>query len=202
MITVGIVLNLAILAVWVLTRTVGIAIGGDGTPDAWGKVDGLCAVFEGLAVLASVGLLSKSFSRRPLSAGVGFAGIGVLVLAVAVLTSLVFSPAATQVERERAQRRRSQPRCRRRTSADGGHMHAAPAGAGGLVDTGFGFIVTGALTGDSPCEQSGSARVGGPGRQGRRRATTTAARSSRTRSPGPRRSSSQAEQTHRPRRCA
>ena len=58
-----------LLTVWVLTRTVGIAIGGDGTPEAWGKVDGLCAVFEGLAVLASVGLLSKSFSRRPLERG-------------------------------------------------------------------------------------------------------------------------------------
>ena len=90
----GIVLNLAILTVWVLTRTVGIAIGGDGTPEAWGKVDGLCAAFEGLAVIASAGLLSTSFSRRPLSSGVGFAGIGVVVLAIAVLTSLLFSPAA------------------------------------------------------------------------------------------------------------
>jgi hypothetical protein len=148
---VGIAVNVAILTVWVLTRTVGIAIGGDGTPEAWGKVDGLCAVFEGIAILASVGLLSRSFARRPLSAGVGFAGVGVLVVAVAVLTSLVFSPAATKVEAG--------------VSPDGhnhgaggepaGHVHSAPVGPAGLVDTGFGFIVTGALTGDSPCEKSG-----------------------------------------------
>jgi hypothetical protein len=150
-VTIGIVVNLGLLTVWVLTRTVGIAIGGDGTPEAWGRVDILCAVFEGIAVLASAGLLSKSFARRPLSAGVGFAGIGVLVVAVAVLTSLVFSPAATKVTAG--------------ASADGhnhgggsepaGHVHSAPVGPAGLVDTGFGFIVTGALTGDSPCEKSG-----------------------------------------------
>ena len=34
---------------------------------AWGSTDILCAVFEGLAVVASFGLLSKSISRRPLS---------------------------------------------------------------------------------------------------------------------------------------
>ncbi|MGZ6996426.1 MAG: hypothetical protein ACXVIM_14525, partial [Acidimicrobiia bacterium] len=96
-ITVGILLNLGILAVWVISRTVGIAIGSDGTPDAWGSVDGLCAAFEGLAVLASFALLSKSFSRRPLSASVGFAGVGVMLVLVAVLTSLIFSPAATTV---------------------------------------------------------------------------------------------------------
>jgi hypothetical protein len=151
-ITVGIVVNVALLTVWVLTRTVGIAIGGDGTPEAWGRVDGLCAVFEGIAVLASVGLLSKSFARRPLSASVGFAGIGVLVVAVAVLTSLVFSPAATKVEAGVSPDGHNHGAG---GEAAGGHVHAAPAGAGGLVDTGFGFIVTGALTGQSPCEKSG-----------------------------------------------
>ena len=153
MIAAGIVMNLAILTIWVLTRTVGIAIGSDGTPEAWGRVDGLCATFEGLAVLASAGLLSKSFSRRPLSGGVGFAGVGFVLVAVAVLSTLLFSPAATTVSASGV-------------SADGhnhgatgtsaaGHTHNAIAGSGGLIDTGNGVIVTGALTGDSPCELSG-----------------------------------------------
>jgi hypothetical protein len=151
-IAIGIVVNLALLTVWVLTRTVGIAIGGDGTPEAWGKVDGLCAVFEGIAVLASAGLLSKSVARRPLSAGVGFAAIGVLVVVVAVLTSLVFSPAATKVEAGASPDGHNHGAG---GEAAGGHAHAAPAGKAGLVDAGVGVIVTGALTGDSPCEKSG-----------------------------------------------
>ncbi len=148
----GIVVNLAILTVWVLTRTVGIAIGGDGTPEAWGRVDILCGVFEGIAVLASVGLLSKSFARRPLSAGVGFAAVGVLVVVVAVLSSLVFSPAATKVTSGLSADGHNHGAG---GEAAGGHVHSAPVGPAGLVDTGFGFIVTGALTGESPCEKSG-----------------------------------------------
>ena len=153
-ITIGIVLNLVVLAIWVISRTVGIAIGSDGTPEAWGSTDILCAVFEGLAVVASFGLLSKSFSRRPVSSSIGFAGVGVVLVAVAVLTSVIFSPAATTASASGV-------------SADGhnhgggaaatsGHNHgAAVAGSAGLVDTGNGFIVSGALTGDSPCERSG-----------------------------------------------
>jgi hypothetical protein len=89
-----IVCNLAVLAVWVLTRTVGIAIGGDGTPEAWGTIDGVCAAFESLAVIGSVALLSRQLARRPLSASVGFgsaAFVGVIAVAVA---TFVFSPAS------------------------------------------------------------------------------------------------------------
>jgi hypothetical protein len=152
----GIVLNLGILAVWVISRTVGIAIGSDGTPDAWGKVDGLCAAFEGLAVFASFALLNKSFSRRPLSAGVGFAGVGGILVAVAVLTSLIFSPAATNASAASGVSADGHNHGAVGVSADGhNHTHAVIPGSGGLVDTGNGIIVTGALTGDSPCERSG-----------------------------------------------
>ena len=155
-ITVGILLNLGILAVWVISRTVGIAIGGDGTPDAWGKTDGLCAVFEGLAVLASFALLNKSFSRRPLSASVGFAGVGVIAVTVAVMTSLLFSPAATTVSSASGLSADVHNHGAGGSSADGHNQtHTAVAGAGNLVDTGSGIIVSGALTGDSPCELSG-----------------------------------------------
>jgi hypothetical protein len=159
-ITLGIVLNVALLTVWLLTRTVGIAIGGDGTPEAWGKVDGLCAVFEGLAILASAGLLSKSISRRPLSASVGFAGVGVILVVVAVLTSIIFSPAAVKVSASGVSADGHDHGAGGETAA-GGHVHSAPIGPAGLVDTGNGFVVTGALTGDSPCERSGPAASAG-----------------------------------------
>ncbi len=153
-ITLGVVLNVALLTVWVLTRTVGIAIGGDGTPEAWGNVDGLCAAFEGLAIVASAGLLSTNISRRPLSAGVGFAGVGVLLVAVAVLTSVIFSPAAVTVSASGISADGHDHGTGGETAA-GEHVHSAPIGPAGLIDTGNGFIVTGALTGDSPCERSG-----------------------------------------------
>jgi hypothetical protein len=89
----GIALNLAILGVWIVTRTVGLAIGGDGTPEAWGTVDGVCAAFEAVAVLGCLGLLARGFARRPLSTGVGVAGIAFAGVLVAVVTALVFSPA-------------------------------------------------------------------------------------------------------------
>jgi hypothetical protein len=90
---VGIVTNLAVLGVWVVSRTIGIAIGGDGTPEAWGTVDGVCAVFEALAVVGCAGLLVRSVARRPLSSGVGVAAIGFVGVVVVALTGLVFSPA-------------------------------------------------------------------------------------------------------------
>jgi hypothetical protein len=149
-ITIGILLNLGILTIWVLTRTVGIAIGGDGTPLAWGSTDILAAAFEGVAVLASFALLSTNISRRPLHANVGFAGIGVVLVLVAVLSSLMFSPAATNADASDGSASASAG------GAGHGHGTAKPiAGSGGLIDTGNGVIVTGALTGGSRCELSG-----------------------------------------------
>jgi hypothetical protein len=89
-----IVTNVAILAVWVLTRTVGIAIGGDGTPEGWGTIDIVCAVLEGLAVLGCVGLLVPRFARRPLSATVGLGAAAFIGILVAAIVTFVFSPAS------------------------------------------------------------------------------------------------------------
>src|SRR6476659_1588244 len=89
-----IVCNLAVLGVWLLTRTVGIAIGSDGTPEAWGTIDGVCAALEGLAIVASLGLLAPRFARRPLSASVGLGGAAFVSVLVAALVMFVFSPAS------------------------------------------------------------------------------------------------------------
>jgi hypothetical protein len=86
--------NAAVLAVWLLTRTVGIAIGGDGTPEDWGTIDGVCAALEGAAIIGCVALLAPRFARRPLSAGVGWGSVGLVGLVVAALVTFVFSPAS------------------------------------------------------------------------------------------------------------
>lgn len=88
-----IAVNAAIIGVWVLTRTVGIAIGSDGAPEAWGTVDIVCATFEGLAILAGALLLSEQFARRPVSAEIGGALAGFIGLVVIAITAFVFSPA-------------------------------------------------------------------------------------------------------------
>jgi hypothetical protein len=91
-----IVANVAVLTVWLLTRTVGIAIGGDGTPEDWGTIDGVCAALEGVAILGCIGLLVPRFARRPLSAGVGWGGVAVVGILVAALVTFVFSPASAE----------------------------------------------------------------------------------------------------------
>jgi hypothetical protein len=109
-----VLVNVAILAVWVLTRTVGIAIGGDGTPESGGRVDVVCAVFESLAVLAAGLLLSRRQARRPISREVGAAGAAFVAVVVAAITALIFSPAFASGDG---------------ASADG-HHHGAGASAG------------------------------------------------------------------------
>jgi hypothetical protein len=151
--------NLGILAVWLVDRTAGIAIGGDGTPAKFTSIDITCAVFEGLAVVLLLALLSKSVERRPLSAGVGFAGVALVGLLVAALTGYVFSPAAaSDGNGGTASDGHNHSHAAAGTSPDG-HNHgggAAAPGQGGLVDAGAsGVVVTGALTGKSPCELSG-----------------------------------------------
>jgi hypothetical protein len=88
-----IVANVAVLTVWLVTRTVGLAIGGDGTPEDWGTIDGVCAALEGAAILGCVGLLAPGFARRPVSAEVGRGSIAVVGVAIAALVTFVFSPA-------------------------------------------------------------------------------------------------------------
>jgi hypothetical protein len=151
--------NVGILVVWLLDRTVGIAIGGDGTPAKFTTIDVTCAVFEAVAVVLLLALLSKSVERRPLSAGVGFATAVFVGVLVAALTGYVFSPAvASDGSGGTASDGHNHVHAGgSATAADGhNHSHGTPVGSAGLVDAGAaGVIVTGALTGKSPCELSG-----------------------------------------------
>jgi hypothetical protein len=124
-------INIATLAVWVLTRTVGIAIGGDGAPEAWGRVDAVCAVFEGLAVVAAMLLLSTRVSRRPISVEVGAAGAAFVAVVVAAVTALVFSPAFASGAGTSADGHDHGGATV--ASAAGGHTHGAPVDDKGLA---------------------------------------------------------------------
>lgn len=71
----GIALNAAIIAVWVFDRTVGIAIGSDGTPASVGFVDSLTALVEVGIIVACVGLLAPSVANQRLRRTPGVIGI-------------------------------------------------------------------------------------------------------------------------------
>lgn len=161
----SVLVNLGILATWLIDRTAGIAIGGDGTPAKFTTIDVTCAVFEGLAVLLMLALLSERVARRPLSAGVGFAGAAFVALLVAALTGYVFSPAAAS-DGDGGTASDGHNHVHgggaNEASAEGGsgdghnHSHSGAVGPAGIVDAGAaGKIVTGGLTGTTPCELSG-----------------------------------------------
>lgn len=161
-------INVGILTVWLIDRTAGIAIGSDGTPAKFTSIDITCAIFEGLAVVLLLALLAHGVERRPLSASVGFAGVAFVALLVAGLTGYVFSPAAaSDGNGGTASDGHNHVHAGAAAAEDGhAHSHATAAGAGGLVDAGAaGVVVTGALTGKSPCELSGPpASVGQAGK--------------------------------------
>ncbi len=150
----GIALNVGILVVWVLTRTVGIAIGSDGTPDPWGTIDIIAAAFEGVAILAMLGLLIRGVARRPISAGVGIGGPAFVAIIVATLTAFAFSPAFADGSGSGGSGS-ANGHNHGGGAGDGGHSHAAVVGPGGLVKTAAGTIITGGITGKTPCELSG-----------------------------------------------
>jgi hypothetical protein len=85
--------NLGVLAVWIASRTAGIGIGGDGSPEEWGRIDGVAAALEGAAIVAAAGLAAPALVRRRIGTEVGYAGVGVAAVAVTLLTGLLFSPA-------------------------------------------------------------------------------------------------------------
>ncbi len=65
---IGIVGNLALAAFWLYTRAVQVPIGPDaGSPEAYGRVDELCVIFEVATAAVAAGLLAIGWQhvRRP-----------------------------------------------------------------------------------------------------------------------------------------
>jgi hypothetical protein len=149
---IGILLNVAIVVLWVVSRVAGMPFGDDPwVAEAVTFPDTLATVLEVLAIVGSYLLLTGGLERRALprtAAVVG--GIGV-ALALVGLTTASVAPALS-----------------------GGHTHAASgvghthsntptdvataAGAGGHNHGGTGAVAAGIESGNgtSPCEQAGT----------------------------------------------
>ena len=86
----GIVGNLAIAQVWLVSRTIGIPFGpNSGNAEAVAFADVLATILEVGIVLGSLALLRPQFFDRPVRAATavpGVAGVGVLVAALATLS--------------------------------------------------------------------------------------------------------------------
>jgi hypothetical protein len=89
----AIVLNFAVIVVWLVSRTVGIAIGTDGAPEPVEFADSLCAVFEALTIGLGLVVTCGGLARKRIRIDAGWAIGGFVAVTVAALTSFGFSPA-------------------------------------------------------------------------------------------------------------
>ncbi len=92
-IQVMIAFNFAVIVVWIVSRTVGIAIGTDGTPESIGFADALCAAFEALAIGLGLLVICGGVARKRIRLSAGWAFAGLVAIVVAALSSFGFSPA-------------------------------------------------------------------------------------------------------------
>ena len=88
-----VLVNFAIVVVWVVSRTFGIAIGTDGTPEAVAFSDALCTALEVGAISCGLLLISDGVVRRRVHATMGWIAVAVTAVAVTALTTIGFSPA-------------------------------------------------------------------------------------------------------------
>ncbi|MFM7616934.1 MAG: hypothetical protein ACKO72_05675 [Actinomycetes bacterium] len=88
----GIALNAGVLAVWVVSRTVGIPIGSDGEPETVGFIDTLASFIEVATIVACVGLLSPSVATARIGRVVGIGGVAVVGAVSIVLATAAFTP--------------------------------------------------------------------------------------------------------------
>ena len=104
-----VLVNFAIVVVWIVSRTFGIAIGTDGAPEAVAFPDVLCTVLEFTAIGCGLLLISDGLVRRRVHAAMGWIAVTATAVAVTALTTIGFSPALA--------------------SGSGGHVHSHDAGA-------------------------------------------------------------------------
>ena len=158
-----ILFNFAVIVVWLVSRTVGIAIGTDGTPESVEFADALCAAFEAVAIGLGLVYICGGVARRRIHVGAGWAIGGVVAVVVIALSSFGFSPAIVD------------------SSGGGGHTHAdavvaAAAPATGAVSATHTHVhgSTGSSTATDlnghvdPGRQGPGRRRGGPGRRAAR----------------------------------
>jgi hypothetical protein len=91
---VGVVLNAAVLGVWMISRIWGVPVGPDAwTPEDVSFADALASALEGLIVVGSLGVLVRpALANRAVSDALGVPGVAFAVLGVAVFSSLALTP--------------------------------------------------------------------------------------------------------------
>jgi hypothetical protein len=92
----GVAINAILVAVWVVSRTVGVPVGPEpGSPEAAEFVDVAATSFEVLLVVGSLALLSRGVVRRAMGRAALVSSTVLIGLAVMVLTTaavISFSP--------------------------------------------------------------------------------------------------------------
>ncbi|MFM7270255.1 MAG: hypothetical protein ACKO2C_01305 [Actinomycetes bacterium] len=126
----GILLNVGVLAVWGVSRTVGIPIGSDGSPEAVGFADSLASFLEVATITVCVGLLAPSIAGARLGRSFAFGGVAIVGLVSIALATAAFTPAfATSDGHDHAH-----------GSEATGHLHGASAA---VDDRGFAALANG-----------------------------------------------------------
>ena len=152
----GMIGNLAIIGVWVVSRAFGVPFGAHPwTPEAAAFPDVLATVFEGVSVVGCASLLSSRAVTRRLTPSVALPAAGALGAAVVILSTLSLVPAIAGDGHTHD------------TSvavAAGDHTHGGVTVGGGgvapedLAAAGVGHTHAAGIevaNGTSPCEESG-----------------------------------------------
>jgi len=152
----GIVGNLVVAEVWLVSRTIGIPFGPDsGTAEAVGFVDVLTTVFEVAIILGALALLKPSFAARPVRATGGLAAVGVVGAAVIALSTYSLTPTFASSHHHGAGESAAGAGD---AAAPAGHHHGGAASAAGAAGAGAVAVSAGGFApGASPCEKSGPA---------------------------------------------
>ncbi|HEY8544112.1 MAG TPA: hypothetical protein VIL36_03660 [Acidimicrobiales bacterium] len=90
----GVLGNLAVIATWVVSRTVGLPFGPtEGEAESIALSDGLATGFEAGIVLISLAvLLRPALAQQSIRPALGFGGLGVAGAAVAVVSTMALTP--------------------------------------------------------------------------------------------------------------
>jgi hypothetical protein len=148
----GVIGNLVVAEVWLVSRTIGIPFGPNaGTAEAVGFVDVLTTVFEGVIIFGALALLRPRLAERPIRAARGMAAVGVVGAAVIALSTYSLTPTFASSHHHGAASGEAAAGAAGGATA-AGHTHGL-AGATGAVALSAGGFAPGA----SPCEKSGPA---------------------------------------------
>jgi hypothetical protein len=156
----GIIGNLVVAEVWLVSRTIGIPIGpNSGEAESIAFADVLATIFEFLIVFGSLVLLRPRLLERPVRTSTAVAGVGAVGVLVASLATLSLTPAFASGHSHGGE-------------AAAGHSHGGTgdmAAAGHEDGSGSHGHAVGATNvsvtadGTSACEQSGTAVEGNSG---------------------------------------